>query len=284
MNEKQYISEMLDRTMLCFDKDSIEKIRNTVFAIAGLGGVGAITAELVARWGVKRFRLLDMDHYESSNLNRQLFAISKTLGRSKVEVAAERIMEINPYAKIEMAIHAKVDNENVQRFVKGAGIIIQNSDTPSHQLFNSAAREHRVPLIKGYANIFALHLVTFDYRSSTCMSNLEKWWNRFKFGNAKQLAEMKQEEIAEFDAKYISPTSPSINYVTNLYGCLKVCEAVKLISGKGKCVLYPRYLEFDTLNYRMKIGNYYSPFNPYNIKKLLKVIAKKFGKSSTSVK
>ena len=63
-------------------------------AIVGLGGVGAITAELLARWGVKRFRLLDMDRYESSNLNRQLFATSKTLGRYKAEVAAERIMEI----------------------------------------------------------------------------------------------------------------------------------------------------------------------------------------------
>lgn len=44
---------MLDRTLLFFDKVSVEKVRNTTFVIAGLGGVGAITAELLARWGVK---------------------------------------------------------------------------------------------------------------------------------------------------------------------------------------------------------------------------------------
>ena len=53
MNEEQYISGMLDRTLLFFDKASVEKVRNTTFVIAGLGGVGAITAELLARWGVK---------------------------------------------------------------------------------------------------------------------------------------------------------------------------------------------------------------------------------------
>ena len=53
MEESKYIDEMLQRTSLAFDMASIEKVRNTVFAIAGLGGVGAITAELLARWGVK---------------------------------------------------------------------------------------------------------------------------------------------------------------------------------------------------------------------------------------
>ncbi|HAO23332.1 MAG TPA: hypothetical protein DCQ37_24535, partial [Desulfobacteraceae bacterium] len=68
MNDEQdYISGMLNRTLLYIDPESVEKVKNTVFAIAGMGGVGAITVELLARWGVKKFRLFDMDVYDASN-------------------------------------------------------------------------------------------------------------------------------------------------------------------------------------------------------------------------
>ena len=92
----------------------MEKVRDTVFAIAGFGGVGAITVELLARWGIRKFRLLDKDRYEPSNLNRQIFASSKTFGQYKADVAAERIKEINPYAEIEMVIRDRVDNKNIR--------------------------------------------------------------------------------------------------------------------------------------------------------------------------
>jgi len=71
MNEQEYITAMLNRTGLYFSQEDLDIVRNTTFAIAGLGGVGAITVELLARWGVKKFRLLDMDCYDASNLNRQ---------------------------------------------------------------------------------------------------------------------------------------------------------------------------------------------------------------------
>src|SRR3989339_722890 len=135
MEKEQYLSGMLERTGLLYNRQAIEKVMNTVFVIAGFGGVGAITAELLARWGIKRFRLLDMDKYDPSNLNRQMFATSKTLGRYKADVAAERILEINPYAEIEKLIKEPVSNENVYDFVKGAGMIIQTTDSPSSQLF-----------------------------------------------------------------------------------------------------------------------------------------------------
>jgi tRNA A37 threonylcarbamoyladenosine dehydratase len=110
MKEQDYISGLLERTLLFYREETVEKVRDKVFAIAGFGGVGAITAELLARWGIRKFRLLDKDRYEPSNLNRQLFATSRTLGQYKTDVAAERILEINPYAKIEMAIKEPVDN------------------------------------------------------------------------------------------------------------------------------------------------------------------------------
>lgn len=272
MNEEQYISQMLNRTMLYIDKECAKKVRNTVVAISGLGGVGAITVELLARWGIKRFRLLDMDRYEPSNLNRQLFATSQTLGQYKVDVSADRIKQINPFAKIEMAIRERVTNENVHKFIKGADIIIQNADNPSCKLFYLSAREHKVPLVNGYASITGGRVQTFDYRKSPCQSELELWWNRFKFGDTKPLCAMNPKEIAEFDSKHVHSTAPSINFVVNLVGCFITAEAIKLITGEGTVIHYPKYVEIDVFNYKMKIRNSNSPFNPENIKRLFSVI------------
>ncbi|MEZ4526364.1 MAG: ThiF family adenylyltransferase [Desulfobacterales bacterium] len=273
-DENSYISGMLTRTRLFMDEAAVEKVRNTVFAIAGMGGVGAITVELLARWGVKKFRLFDMDVYEASNLNRQLFATSKTLDRYKVDVAAERIQEINPHAEVEMSVRALANNENAEPFVKGAGIVIQNADRPSAKLFYLYAQKYRIPLVNGFATVTGGRVQTFDYRKSSCESVLETLWKKIKYGNQKALTEMSAEEISAFDKTWVHATAPSLNFVTNMVGCLIVAEAVKLLSGYGRNVHYPKYLAFDTFGFGMKIRNSLSPFNPDNIRKIKGIFRK----------
>lgn len=265
---------MLNRSALFFTQAELNKVRNSTFAIAGLGGVGAITAELLARWGVKKFRLLDMDQYEPSNLNRQLFATSKTLGQYKIDVAAEKIREINPFAEIEMTIADQVDNKNVHEFVRGADIIIQTTDSPSSRLFYLAAQEHRVPLVNGYSTITGCRIQTFDYRNSKCTTFLDSLWNRLKFRNQKSPDKMTRQELNLFDEQYVHATAPSINFVTNMVGCLIVAEAIKLITGRGKVIRYPQYLEFDVFNFKMKIRHSTSVFDLKNIKKLFDIVIK----------
>ena len=267
---------MLQRTLLFFTPEDVEKVCNTLFAISGLGGVGAITAELLARWGVKRFRLLDMDRYDPSNLNRQLFATSTTLGQYKVDVTEQRIKEINPYADVELKIADRVDNDNVDKFVKGAGLVVQNADHPSCRLLYQAARRHKVPLVNGYATITGGRIQTFDYRDSLCETYLERLWNRLKFRNSKPLEQMSRDEITAFDKRYVHDTSPSLNFVTNMVGCLMVAEAIKLLTGKGNVLHYPNYLEFDTFHFKMKIRNADSPFNMENIKRFMSLLIKKY--------
>jgi molybdopterin/thiamine biosynthesis adenylyltransferase len=275
MNEQEYITSMLNRSALFFTQAELDKVRNSTFAIAGLGGVGAITSELIARWGIKKFRLFDKDRYDLSNLNRQLFATSKTMGRLKVEVAAERIKEINPYAEIEMTIADQVDNKNVHEFVRGADIIIQTTDSPSSRLFYLAAQEHKVPLVNGYSTITGCRIQSFDYQNSDCTSFLDFLWNRLKFRNQKPPYKMNRQELSAFDDQYVHATAPSINFVTNMVGCLIVAEAIKLITGRGKVVHYPRYLDFDIFNFKMKIRNSNSFINPENIKKLFAIVMKR---------
>ena len=258
---------MLERTCLHFSQEAVDKVGDATMAVAGMGGVGAITVELLARWGVKKFRLLDMDKYEQSNLNRQLFATSSTLGKYKIDVAAERIKEINPHAEVEMLVREMVHNENAPQFIEGADIVIQNADRPSAKLLYNAARRFKVPLVNGYATLSGGRVQTFDFHNSECTSKLEEWWNKQKKIDGKRLEEMTPEEVLQYDKNYVHPTAASVNFVTNMVGCLIVAEAVKLLSGEGRNVVYPKYLEFDTFDPGMKVRNSLSPLDPGNIRR-----------------
>ena len=84
------------RTELIFGKEEMEKLANSRIAIFGIGGVGGFTAEALARSGVGTLDLIDDDRVCLTNINRQIFATRKTVGKLKIDVAKERLLEINP--------------------------------------------------------------------------------------------------------------------------------------------------------------------------------------------
>ena len=92
---------MLSRTELLIGKEGIEKLSKSKVAIFGIGGVGSFVVEALVRAGVENFILVDNDKVCLSNLNRQIIATVKTIGRYKTEVAKERILEINPNANVK---------------------------------------------------------------------------------------------------------------------------------------------------------------------------------------
>jgi tRNA A37 threonylcarbamoyladenosine dehydratase len=269
MDQNLYLAGMLERTGLFYPKETLDRVQNTVVAIAGFGGVGAITAELLARWGIKRFRLLDKDRYDPSNLNRQLFATSKTLDRYKVDVAAERIKEINPSAEIELAIKDRVDNQNVHAFVKGAGIVIQTADSPSCQLFYRTARQYRVPIVNGFSTIIGCRVQTYDYREENWAYRLEERRDRAKRKGGKDLTEMSREELEAFDKQVMHPAMPTMNFVTNIAGAMIVSEAIKLLTDTGEVCKFPKAVDFDIYHNTLKVINLYSPFRAETFKKIL---------------
>lgn len=88
------------RTELLIGKESIEKLKNARVAVFGLGGVGGYAVEALVRSGVGKFDLIDDDKICITNLNRQLLATHKTIGKYKVDIAEERIHDINPEAEV----------------------------------------------------------------------------------------------------------------------------------------------------------------------------------------
>ena len=89
------------RTQLLLGKEAMEKLKNSTVAVFGVGGVGGYVVEALARSGVGGFVLFDDDKVCLTNINRQIIATRKTIGRKKVEVMAERILDINPKAIVE---------------------------------------------------------------------------------------------------------------------------------------------------------------------------------------
>lgn len=90
------------RTELLIGKERIEKLKKAKVAVFGIGGVGSFVVEGLVRAGIGNFVLVDKDIVDITNLNRQIIATRKTVGKPKVEVAKERILEINPDTNVEM--------------------------------------------------------------------------------------------------------------------------------------------------------------------------------------
>ena len=92
--------DRFQRTQLLLGTEAMEKLKNAHIAVFGVGGVGGYAAEALARSGVGRIDLIDNDVVSESNINRQIIALTSTVGRYKADVMKERISEINPEAQV----------------------------------------------------------------------------------------------------------------------------------------------------------------------------------------
>lgn len=90
------MTDWLQRSELLVKKEGLEKLKNAHVLVVGLGGVGSFAAEFLARAGVGNMTIIDGDIVDITNINRQLPALHSTVGKDKVEIVAERILDINP--------------------------------------------------------------------------------------------------------------------------------------------------------------------------------------------
>lgn len=98
---QQYLTRFAGIARL-YGYENLRRLAGTRVWIAGLGGVGSWACEALARAGIGHFRLIDGDCVSETNINRQLCALSGTLGKAKAEVLAGRFREINPFATVEI--------------------------------------------------------------------------------------------------------------------------------------------------------------------------------------
>ena len=109
------MNERFLRTSLIFGDDNINKLSSCNVAVFGIGGVGGYVSEALARSGVGKLTLIDGDVVSLSNINRQIIALTSTVGRYKADVMKERILDINPDAEVK-TINSFITPENIGDF------------------------------------------------------------------------------------------------------------------------------------------------------------------------
>ncbi|MDE6183375.1 MAG: tRNA threonylcarbamoyladenosine dehydratase [Rikenellaceae bacterium] len=138
-----------ERTQMLVKDAGVEALERANVLVVGLGGVGAYAAEMVARAGVGRMTVADADTVSASNINRQLVALHSTVGRSKADVLAERLRDINPALKLT-AVNEFLSGERMEGIVAGGGFdyVIDAIDTltPKIELI-MASLKHNVPIV-----------------------------------------------------------------------------------------------------------------------------------------
>jgi tRNA A37 threonylcarbamoyladenosine dehydratase len=100
-----------------YGKDAVTLLKTAHICVIGIGGVGSWAAEALARSAVGHLTLIDLDHIAESNINRQIHALSHTLGKSKVLAMKERILEINPMCQVD-TVDDFISNENIEALIK----------------------------------------------------------------------------------------------------------------------------------------------------------------------
>lgn len=108
------MQDWLGRTRLLLGEDHVEKLRRSRVAVLGLGGVGGAAAEAICRSGVGAMLIADYDRVDITNLNRQLIAVTSTVGHDKTGAAARRLLDINPELQLTV-LNERLGPDNLQK-------------------------------------------------------------------------------------------------------------------------------------------------------------------------
>lgn len=161
------------RTELILGSHALEKLHHSRVAVFGIGGVGGYVVEALVRSGIGQLDLIDNDTVSLTNLNRQLLATQKTIGRFKVDIAAERIAEINPQCTIKTYKTFYLPENNKQFDFKSYDYIVDAIDTVTAKIgLILAAHEAQTPIISSMGTGNKINPAAFEvadiYQTSVC--------------------------------------------------------------------------------------------------------------------
>lgn len=136
------------RTEMLIGAEAMEKLKNSRVAVFGIGGVGSFAVEALARAGTGKLVLVDDDCICRTNINRQLHATAKTVGKPKVEVMKERVLEINPRAEVELIQKFYLPENAEEFFALDYDYIIDAIDTVTAKIdLIVRAKAKKIPIV-----------------------------------------------------------------------------------------------------------------------------------------
>jgi len=161
------------RTEMLIGEEGINRLNDSKVAIFGIGGVGSYVAEALARCGVGKFILVDNDKVTITNINRQIIATTKTIGQYKVDLMKQRILDINPEAKIEIYKTFYMPDCNEEILDSSVSYVVDAIDTVTAKIFLvEEATRLNIPVISSMGTGNKLDPSKFEitdiYKTSVC--------------------------------------------------------------------------------------------------------------------
>ena len=140
--------KQFERTSLLIGEENIQKLNNSNVIVFGVGGVGSYVVEALVRSGIGNLSIVDFDIVDETNINRQIIALHSTIGKKKVEVTKERIIDINPNINLEVFnTFISPDTINTFDFSKYDYVVDAIDNVTGKLLIIQKAIEANVPII-----------------------------------------------------------------------------------------------------------------------------------------
>jgi molybdopterin/thiamine biosynthesis adenylyltransferase len=223
--EENFLPARYQRNRAMISTRQQQRLFRSRVVVVGCGGLGGYILEQLARLGIGRIVALDPDIFEENNLNRQLLSSPRHLGRAKVELAAERIAEINPAVTVE-AFKTGFSRANGGKLFAGADCVVDATDNVQVRLdMEAVCSELGIPLVHGAIAGWYGHVATV-YPGEKSLGKIYRHWTGGK-GVEQQLG------------------NPS--FTPAVAASLEVAEVCKVLLGQGG-LLRNRKLSFNLLD------------------------------------
>ena len=244
------MENQFSRTELLIGKEGIEKLNNAKVAIFGVGGVGSFAVEGLARAGMGNFILIDNDKIDITNINRQIHATHMTLGKNKVEVMKERILDINPNAKVEIYQEFFMPDLKIKILDGSIDYIVDAIDTVTAKIeLVMQAKKLNIPIISAMGSGNKLDPTRFEvtdiYKTSICpLAKVMRKELRARGIEKLKVVYSKEDPIKHYEESKNTRVPGSISFVPSVVGMIIAGEVVKDLCqlGRGKMTQIYKHL------------------------------------------
>ena len=220
-------SNWKERTEKLIGKEAINKLEDSKIIIYGIGGVGSYTVEGLVRAGIGNLVLVDPDNISVTNINRQIHSNIKTVGKSKIEVMKERILEINPKANVEIYNPKKLEFKEENLIDDSFSYVIDAVDTVKTKIsIIEKAKTIGIPVISAMGTGNKLETNKFEiadiYKTDVCplARTMRKELRKRNIKDVKVVYSKEEPVIKE-------RTPASISYVPAICGMIIAGEVIK---------------------------------------------------------
>lgn len=265
-----FYQSLTNRNFGLLTEDQQNKLKNTTVAVCGLGGLGGVIAEILARSGIESLKILDHDTFDISNLNRQIFCFTDTIGQYKTEVTESFLKKINPDIRIEKL--RKLTEDNVNSFLQGADVVALALDSLTPILILSrAAYRLKIPLVEGWAVAFgnarvfteqtptleeAYGLPTIGREIGSISENEARQLMMHQILSLQKIPGLAQFYPAAAQERLVEKGEGTTFAPMVWLTCVMMSlEIIKVLLGWGKPALAPQFAVYDPFALQMVISN-----------------------------